>query len=958
MKLLQGRAARKPTTPAFRSPLFMQLAGWNLLVLILLFWNIHQVDVQMHAQTLELLRANFAKDESMRAWLSRHGGIFIRSADATGSTQDNYQLLTPIQVLREYYESTSELTGIEGRTFSEAPINPANRASADERFLLERFRGGKAEVIFRVAGAQPRLAMARPILAKQSCSNCHQQPGYQPGKVVGGFLLSVGSEHEHTLEEIGVLVLGHLMLAFIGSIGVSLTKRRVDRVLMEKEGAIAGLEESNRLNDAIVDASLDAIITTDRHGAILAWSHAAQITFGWHEEEVWGAGISDLILYGDLVRADGRGEVVAHSLQVNRLLDVKLVKKGGQPFFAEMSIAQVDDERYCYFIKDVTQRKQIEEKNRQELYSQNVIARILELSTRSQPFQERMRKVLDSILSTPWLSIQSKGAIFLADGDKLTMLVERGLSEGVKQKCSEVKKGTCLCGRAAEEMQPVYAGHVDDRHEISTKGMLPHGHYCLPIVNDSELKGVLVLYLNEGHERNSDEIKFLETVCNTVGNIISKHEYEKELQFNAHYDLLTGLPNRKVIAERVNQAISRYRRDTSRIYAVLFLDLNRFKNINDTLGHAAGDQVLIEFSRRINNELRRSDSVSRLGGDEFVVLLDEANSFEAVCHVADRMHEVTSAPIDINGYDISVTMSIGIAYCASHYNEFDAILRDADTAMYRAKSMSGSATIIFDAAMRERAWSFLEMETELRSAMGEGRLSVFYQPVHSMRRGGYIGAEALVRWFRPDGSAVSPADFVPVAEETGLIFELGEFVLKQACALATRLHQEGLDDFYISVNVSAKQILHRAFVELLDRVLSETLANTRHLRLEITESIFACDLELVNRQLTEIKRRGIHLLIDDFGTGYSSLSYLQNFPFDALKIDKSFVSEIGREGTGSAMVHTIVDLALNLGMDVIVEGVETREQLDYLQGLQCDLMQGFYFARPQAEPEFCRLMLG
>lgn len=954
MRLLQGRPSRRDQSN-FRSPLFLQLVGWNLLVLLLLAWNLHKVDEHIAEQTEELLRANFVKDEALRRWLSGHEGLFIRNAAVEEETP-KLQQLTPIEVLRQFYAATYEQTGIMGRTFSPVPLNPVNAANDEERTLLQRFREGESEVVFRLEGMNPRLAMARPIVAREGCRQCHQEPAYRPGNVVGGFRLSVAEDNAHAMEEVGVLALGHFVLALIGSLGISLTKRRVDRILLEKEGAIDGLEESSRLNDAIVDASLDAIITTDRRGAILAWSRAAETIFGWREEEVWGLSVSELLLYGDRIRPDLDAEVVALSIGVNRLMDVDLVRKGGESFCAELSIAQVDEERYCYFVKDVNLRKLAEEKNRKELHSQNVIARILELSNRAQPFDERMHEVLEAILSTPWLSIQAKGAIFLARGGALQMLVDKGLPQGVRETCSRVEEGVCLCGRAAAEREVVYAPRIDERHEIIPGDMHPHGHYCLPIINDSEVKGVLALYLNEGHEKNDDEIKFLETVCNTVGNIIRKHEYESELQFNAHYDLLTGLPNRKVLAERVNQAITKYSRDPERLYAVLFLDLNRFKNINDTLGHAAGDKVLVEFSRRIEEELRLTDSVSRLGGDEFVVLLEEAKSFESICHVAERLHEVTRAPIDINGYDISVTMSIGIAYCASHYNEFDEILRDADTAMYQAKSLSGSATIIFDGAMRARAWTFLELETELRNALGKGELSVYYQPVHSVGEQRYVGAEALVRWQRPDGTSVSPADFIPVAEETGLIMEVGEFVLRQACFLMARLHEEGLDDFYVSVNVSARQILSRAFVELLDTVLSQTTVNTRHLRLEITESVFADDLEHVNAQLSAIKRRGIQLLIDDFGTGYSSLSYLQNFPFDALKIDKAFVSEIGREGSGSAMVHTIVDLATNLGMDVIVEGVETEEQIDYLKALDCDLMQGFYFARPQDEERFRRLL--
>ncbi len=737
----------------------------------------------------------------------------------------------------------------------------------------------------------------------------------------------------------------------LGTIGFPRRSRKTE------DGAVDAVDdagkEQNGLIERIATASQGAVIVTDGQGRVVEWGDSAALLLGWRHEESLGASLAGLLLLGDPTPEAG-AELLLDS---NGMAELKIRDKAGRPIVAEIHVVEREDNRFSFFIKDVTHSRRDEQQLRKELGFQRAISHILELSTLTLPFEEIMSRVLNTILGSPLLSAQTVGAIFIDDGSNLLMLVEQGLSEAVKNNCFEIREGQCLCGLAAQEKRLLYSTYDDPRHHIPHPDIKPHGHYCVPIMHEGVLKGMLVLYLEPGHRRDDDELIFLETVSNTLGYIIRKHEYEQEQQHVANFDLLTGLPNRKVMEERVNLANSKYARDPNRLYAVLFLDLNRFKNINDTLGHAAGDEVLMAFSRRIADELRCSDSVGRLGGDEFVVLLEEAKSFSSICHVADRLHEVTQAPISINGYDISVTMSIGIAFCDSHYRNFDEILRDADTAMYQAKRMSGSATIIFDEGMRNRAWSFLEMENRLRSALVDGELSVSYQPVYSQQSNRFIGAEALVRWARNDGSMVPPSDFVPVAEETGMIFEMGEFVLREACQLVTRLHDEGLDDFYISVNVSAKQILNRAFVDMLDTVLSDTQVNTRHLHLEITESVFAGDLEHVNHQLTEIKRRGIKLLIDDFGTGYSSLSYLNNFPFDALKVDKSFVSEIGTEEGRNTMVHAIVDLATNLGMDIIVEGVETEEQFRYMQKLGCFLMQGYYFARPQKEEEFRIMML-
>lgn len=710
--------------------------------------------------------------------------------------------------------------------------------------------------------------------------------------------------------------------------------------------------KQDSLDEKVAVAAQSAMVVTNAQGGIVKWGTSAQLMFGWSAKEVLGVSLSSVLL-GGLAGIDENPELL---LDVNGSVEQQLRDKAGRVITADIQVLEQHGDQFSILIHDVTSGRLAERKLLKELGFQRAISNIYELSTLTLSFDEIMHRVLDVILSSPWVSKQTSGAIFIADGNSMLMMVEHGVSDAVKNHCFEVKTGHCLCGLAAKEKRLIYSSHDDPRHKIPHPDIKPHGHYCVPIMHEGAVKGLLVLYLDPGHRCDTDEAAFLETVSNALGYIVRKHEYEQERQHSANFDLLTGLPNRKVMAERVNLANSKYARDPNRLFAVMFLDLNRFKNINDTLGHAAGDKVLIEFSRRIATELRCSDSVGRLGGDEFVVLLEEAKSFSSICHVADRLHEVTRAPIAINGYDISVSMSIGIAFCDSHYQDFDEILRDADTAMYQAKTLSGSATIIFDKGMRERAWSFLEMETQLRRALLGGELSVNYQPVYSQRDGRFIGAEALARWERSDGTLVPPTEFIPVAEESGLIFELGEYVLRQACLMVTQLHTDGLEDFYISVNVSAKQILNRAFVDMLDTVLSDTQVNTSHLHLEITESVFAGDLEHVNRQLTEIKRRGIKLLIDDFGTGYSSLSYLSNFPFDALKVDKSFVSEIGRDG-GTTMVQTIVDLAVNLGMDIVVEGVETEEQLRYILELGCHLMQGYYFAHPQAREDFRKMMI-
>ena len=423
-------------------------------------------------------------------------------------------------------------------------------------------------------------------------------------------------------------------------------------------------------------------------------------------------------------------------------------------------------------------------------------------------------------------------------------------------------------------------------------------------------------------------------------------------------DPLTGLPNRLLFIDRLGRAIKHTKRRKDALFAVLFFDLDGFKMINDSLGHLAGDQLLVGVSTRLEKSLRSSDTVARfgqgftmarLGGDEFTVLLEDLKGPADAKKAAERLMKELTSPFVLAGREVFTSVSIGIALSNPSYDEPEEILRDADTAMYRAKSLGKARYEVFDADMRASVMARLQLETDLRRALDREEFLNFYQPIVALGSGEIVGFEALLRWKHPGRGLVGPQEFISVAEETGLIRDLGWWNLREACRQMSEWREQfdSYSQLTISVNLSAKQFVQRNLVEEIRLLLQEFKLPAAALKLEITESTVMGDPATAVKMLEEIKSLGISLAIDDFGTGYSSLSYLHRFPLDTLKIDRSFISGMGCEGSeGMEIARTILPMANNLRLDVIAEGVETAEQLTSLRNLRCKYGQGYFFSRP------------
>ena len=422
-------------------------------------------------------------------------------------------------------------------------------------------------------------------------------------------------------------------------------------------------------------------------------------------------------------------------------------------------------------------------------------------------------------------------------------------------------------------------------------------------------------------------------------------------------DPLTGLPNRLLFIDRLGRLIKHAKRRKDALFAILFLDLDGFKMINDSLGHLIGDQLLLGVANRLEKCLRSTDTVARLGesftvarlgGDEFTVLLDDLKDPSDAKSAADRLMKALAPPFLLGGKEVFTSVSIGIALSNSAYENPEDMLRDADTAMYRAKSLGKARFEVFDADMRASVMARLQLETDLRGALEREEFRNFYQPIVSLDSGQIVGFEALLRWQHPTRGLVGPEEFILVAEETGLIRELGWWNLKEACRQMSdwRSGLNGRSDLVISVNLSAKQFLQPNLVADIRKLLHELRLSPDALKLEITESAVMADPSAAVEMLQQIKAIGIRLAIDDFGTGYSSLSYLHRFPLDTLKIDRSFIHDIRNNGEGMEIAKTILPMASNLRLDVVAEGVETIEQVALLRQLHCNYAQGYYFSKP------------
>ena len=456
-------------------------------------------------------------------------------------------------------------------------------------------------------------------------------------------------------------------------------------------------------------------------------------------------------------------------------------------------------------------------------------------------------------------------------------------------------------------------------------------------------------------------------MAGSLSDISIQKQTEERLLYDALHDSLTGLPNRTMFMDRLGHAINRFKRNSKHRFAVLFMDLDRFKVINDSLGHPFGDQLLKTVARTLTTCLRANDSAARLGGDEFAILLEDISNVSDAVLISERIQQTLQNPVEYNQHKVVISTSIGIVLSDTGYKIAEDILRDADIAMYHAKLLGKACYVVFNPSMRKRAVIRMELENDLRQVLAnkESRckeLKIAFQPIVALHNGRILGFEALLRWFHPERGVIMPNEFIPMAEETGLIHSLGLWVLREACRQVCIWHAQHEDEtgnypISVSVNISGKQLSQPDLVEQIEKILQADEVPPSCLNLEITESLLVESEPHLIASLEQLRNLGINLQVDDFGRGYSSFSYLQHLPVSTIKIDSLFIHRMDVNGNNSEIVRSIVGLARSLGMTVIAEGVETDRQFQKLKSLECEFGQGFYISKPVSGAEAGNLIL-
>jgi diguanylate cyclase (GGDEF)-like protein/PAS domain S-box-containing protein len=672
---------------------------------------------------------------------------------------------------------------------------------------------------------------------------------------------------------------------------------------------------NNRFHARLLDAVGQAVIATDPQGKVIYWNQAAEEMYGWSAKEAMGRSIVEIMASEELIE---RAEEIMTDLRRGRSWtgEFTVRRKDGTTFPAMVTDTPVHDEQGNLIAiigvsTDISEIKQTEELRRSEERF-----RLLAENAQDLIFRYRLKP-------TPGFEYVSPSA-------------------------------TDMIGFTPEEH---YADpelgykivHPDDRHLIDEVLRYPES----PITIRWLRKDGTVIWAEQHNKPIYDDAGELVAIEGISRDVTERKTLEGRLEHQAFHDLLTDLPNRHLFMDRLGQTLRRTRRRRKRKVALLFMDLDNFKVMNDSLGHELGDELLVAVVERLRGSLRPEDTLARFGGDEFTVLIEDVDDPGDVVRVAERIVEDLREPFVIDERELFVRASIGIALGDARTKSSEELLRDADMAMYRAKADAADYRM-FDPSMYERVMERLELENDLRRASEKEEFTVYYQPKFRLGQTDKIeGLEALVRWEHPQRGLMLPNDFIPVAEETGLIIPIGGWVMREACHQAKEWQERypGEPPLGVCVNLSASQVRHPGLLQEVRSALRESGLEPGSLVLEITEGTLLKDTEMIETIFRELKALGVRLAIDDFGREYSSLSYLKRLPVDGLKIDGSFVESLGQDPTNTTIVEAVISLAHSLGLEVTGEGVESAEQLEHLRSMGCDLVQGNHLAGPLLSEE-------
>jgi diguanylate cyclase (GGDEF)-like protein/PAS domain S-box-containing protein len=731
--------------------------------------------------------------------------------------------------------------------------------------------------------------------------------------------------------------------------------------LSRRQHVEQALRDSEERYRAITEAANDAIITIDESNVMVQVNPAVERIFGYRRDELLGRSL-DLLIPDCLWRSrkallmQPPGDAGAQDART----EANALHKEGRELLLEISIGQIhlsNPSRYFFtaIARDITERKKAEALSA----GQNQLLQMVALGAPLEAVLDRLIRLIESQI--PGML----GSVLLLDEDGIH--VRHGAAPSLPPAYLDAINGAPIgphagsCGAAMYWGKPIIV--TDIRHDPFWEDYravaLPHGlHACwsTPIFSSNgTVLGSFAMYYRVPRAPQESDLQLADVASHLAGIAIERHQAERRISHIAHHDALTGLPNRLLLRSRLAQALANAQRHGS-LVALLFIDLDNFKRINDSLGHHVGDLVLQAAARRLQDCVRQEDILARLGGDEFVLVLWSLSHAGEAAQVADKVLKTLDLPFHVNSHELHVSGSVGISMSPADGGDVETLMRAADTAMYHAKENGRGNYQFFTEALNVAIQHRLSVENQLRQALARGEFTLHYQPQVQMDSGRIISAEALLRWRRDGRDMISPAEFIAIAEETGLILPIGEWVLREACAQLKRWRNGGHADLAIAVNLSPRQMSQPGLPDMVEQVLRAAGLPAETLDLEITESILMQPSGENMAMLKRLSEMGVQLSVDDFGTGYSSLSYLKRFPVDVLKIDQSFVRGIGLDANDMAIADAIIGMAQGLHLDVIAEGVETAEQAAYLQAHGCRSAQGYYYSVPLPSDAFGKLL--
>ncbi len=720
------------------------------------------------------------------------------------------------------------------------------------------------------------------------------------------------------------------------------------RDVSEARDAERQLAASEQRLRALVSGSWDVITLHDAEGRYLYCSPAVTTMLGWHPDELLNTDALSLIHPDDVSAAESFWKLIGES-EPGRVLEYRYRHRNGSWRWLESTAHnRLDDPAVAGVVvtsRDVSNR-------RRRAAQQDAVAVLSREALRGGPVEGLFTRAVNLVATV--LEVEHCTVLRLEGDDRLNVVVRFGspLVEGTF--AAEVGgRPVSLAARALRERRSVVWGSDDRDPGANCYPRLSHlgitSGAATTIGDGNDLFGALAVYSTQPDAFSRDEVSFLEATANVLAAAIGRRRVEQELRQQALHDNLTGLPNRILLFDRLTAALARLDRHGGSV-AVLFIDTDDFKLVNDSLGHAAGDQIVSAVAERIAGELRRSDLVARFGGDEFIVLCEDTDR-EAAERVVARIRQALAAPIGLGDRHVVVTVSIGIAIASSAGLTPDDVLAQADTAMYSAKQAGKDRAAVFDLRMRQEVTAQLDTASGLRRALAGDELRLFYQPVVDSESGSVVGAEALLRWQHPTEGLLGPDRFVAYAESSGLIVPIGGWVLETACRQAAAFAAAGFPGS-MSINVSSRQLVEVDLVAEVVDALEQSGASPAAIALEVTESAVMTDVDRAARVLEELRGLGVNVGMDDFGTGHSSLSYLASLPLDFVKIDRSFIARFDEDRRAAALLQTIAALCRTLELAVIVEGVETERQRDEVRRLNIPYIQGFLFGRPVPAESF------